>query len=274
MPQRAANSSYFSSRAGAPRSSPDRSGGYRSPAARAKARCRPTRWWRGWSTRGCSGFGLGGEARRRARRAAAGPGGSPWIVSSSPSSDSSKVSRWRPGMDALVREPARTRRSSERISIRVTPCRENPAKRVVHPDYSITSTSAGPSRASRLTATLESVPARTAGRGGSGRHAAGAPPASRGTRGRPRLAQAHGLGRGVDLEAETGLDQRERRARRPSLRRARHRVERRRLAAAPVEAAEELGQAAQVHVQPRRRTARWSARAPRRCGRSARGRAR
>src|SRR4051812_36259479 len=55
---------------------------------------------------------------------------------------------------------------------------------------------------------------------------------------------------GVDLEAEAGLEKRERRARGPSLRRAGDRIEGRRFVALPVEAAEQLGQAAKVHVRP------------------------
>src|SRR6478672_9968440 len=56
--------------------------------------------------------------------------------------------------------------------------------------------------------------------------------------GEARLTQPDDRRRGVDLEPETGLQERERRDGRPGLRRARNGVGRRRLAAAPTESAE------------------------------------
>jgi hypothetical protein len=64
----------------------------------------------------------------------------------------------------------------------------------------------------------------------------------------PRLAQADFTAPRFEFEAEQGLDQRERRRTRPGLRRAGHRVERRSAAALALEAAEEFGQAPQIHI--------------------------
>src|ERR1051325_10896183 len=63
-----------------------------------------------------------------------------------------------------------------------------------------------------------------------------------------RVAQADLARAGVELQPERRLDQRERRRARPGLRRAGDRIERRAAAAPAREAAEELGQAAQIHV--------------------------
>src|SRR5436309_13548687 len=62
-----------------------------------------------------------------------------------------------------------------------------------------------------------------------------------------RLAEAHARARAVDREPEARLEQHEGRPGRPGLRRARHRVERRPLAGAAVDAAEQRGQAVLVH---------------------------
>src|SRR6185295_3421294 len=67
----------------------------------------------------------------------------------------------------------------------------------------------------------------------------------------PRIAQPDRARGGVEFETEGRLDQRERRRTRPSLRRTRDRIERRPPAALALEAAEQLGQAAQIHVARR-----------------------
>lgn len=66
-----------------------------------------------------------------------------------------------------------------------------------------------------------------------------------------RPAQDHGGRGGVDLDAQAGLEERERRARGPGLRRAGDGVEGRRLAAPALEAAEKLGKPAQMHLRGR-----------------------
>src|SRR5712671_3640375 len=63
-----------------------------------------------------------------------------------------------------------------------------------------------------------------------------------------RIAQPDLVGIRIEFEAERGLDERERRPAGPSLGRTSHRIERRAPALPALEPAEQLRQAAQVHI--------------------------
>src|SRR5688572_24583539 len=166
------------------------------------------------------------------------PGGSPWMVSSSPCSESSKVRRWRPGTPTFgVRRitHAILRWAHARfVTVGKTPRLRSPFGLQHYFDVRLALAREQADRDARVLAAEQEVEAT-----GADAEAAHDQPVEEMRQ--PRLAQAHGFARRVDLQAQAGLNQGDRRARGPCLRRARDRVEGRGLAALALEAAEQLG---------------------------------